>query len=337
MANYDTVRLEKGMYQVAGKGFGRVLEELDPSEGYKGTALEGLDAYQRQLKRFDIKVSGCGSDVVEKFFATADSSALFPEYVARAVKQGIAEANVLDKIIATKTMIEGMDYRSLTSGPDTDRKALKPVAEGAVIPETTVTTQENLIKLFKRGRMLVTSYEAVRFAKLDLFTVTLKQIGAYIVAAQLDDAVKVLTDGDGNNNPITAIKTGVAGGITYESLVALWEALNPYGLNTLVASPAVIAKILCIDELKDAIAGLNFQGTGKLVTPLGANIVKASAAGGSVIGLDKGFALEMVCAGDVNIDYDKLIDRQLERAAVTSIAGFAKIFAEASKKLELAA
>lgn len=237
MANYDNLRLEKGMYQVAGKGFGRVLEELDPSESYKNTLLEGLDAYQRQLKRFDIKVSGFGSDCVEKFFATSDSSALFPEYVARAVKQGINEANVLDKIIATKTMIEGMDYRSITSGPSADRKALKAVAEGAVIPETTVTTQENLIKLYKRGRMLVTSYEAVRFAKLDLFTVTLKQIGAYIASAQLDDAVKVLTDGDGNNNAITSMKTGVAGNVTYQSLVALWEALNPYGLNTLVASP----------------------------------------------------------------------------------------------------
>ena len=46
----------------------------------------------------------------------------------------------------------------------------------------------------------------------------------------------------------------------------------------------------------------------------------------------------MICeaqAGDVLTDYDKLIDRQLERAAITSISGFAKPYQEASKVLSL--
>ena len=76
---FDNLRLEKGMYNEAGRSFTQVLEREDPSEQYKGTALEGLDAYQRQLKRFDIKVKGAGSDAVEKFFATSQSAVLFPE------------------------------------------------------------------------------------------------------------------------------------------------------------------------------------------------------------------------------------------------------------------
>jgi hypothetical protein len=44
-----------------------------------------------------------------------------------------------------------------------------------------------------------------------------------------------------------------------------------------------------------------------------------------IIGLDNRYALEQVRAGDVLVEYDKLIDRQLERAAITSIAGFGKI------------
>ena len=81
--SYDNLKLDKGMYQEAGRSFSQVLERQDPSEQYKGTSLEGLDAFQRQLKRFDIKVKGAGSDVVEKFFRTADSAVLFPEYIAR--------------------------------------------------------------------------------------------------------------------------------------------------------------------------------------------------------------------------------------------------------------
>ena len=41
----------------------------------------------------------------------------------------------------------------------------------------------------------------------------------------------------------------------------------------------------------------------------------------------------MVKAGDVLVEYDKLIDRQMERVAITSVAGFAKVFREASKVL----
>ena len=43
----------------------------------------------------------------------------------------------------------------------------------------------------------------------------------------------------------------------------------------------------------------------------------------------------MVRSGDVMVAYDKLIDRPLERAAITTVSGFAKVFAEASRVLEL--
>ena len=190
MAFYDSLKLEKGMYHASGKSFTQVLEELDCSKNYEGTELEGLDAYQRQLKRFDIKVGGKGSDVVEKFFQTGDSAALFPEYIIRAVKQGMEHVDLLPSIVATTTTIQSMDYRTITANPSEDEKELKPVAEGAEIPQTVISTQDHLVKLHKRGRMLVASYEALRFQKLDLFTVTLRQIGSYIARAQMKDAVE---------------------------------------------------------------------------------------------------------------------------------------------------
>ena len=168
---YENVKLEKGMYGQSGKSFLKVLESLDPSENYKGTALEGLDAFQRQLKRFDIHVKGAGSDMVEKFFHTSESSVLFPEFVSRVVRQGM-ESDILPDITATVTNFDGMDYRSIASVPTDDDKELKRVEEGAGIPTTSIRTQENLVKLHKRGRMLVASYEAIRFQRLDLFSVT---------------------------------------------------------------------------------------------------------------------------------------------------------------------
>ena len=333
MAKYENITIEKGMYQNKG-GLTAALEQLDPSENYVGTSLEGLDAFSRQLKRFDIRVSGRGSDCVEKFFRTADSAALFPEYVSRAVQQGMERADILPNLVATVTDIEGMDYRSIVSDPSEDDKTLKIVGEGATIPQTRVKTRENLVQLHKRGRMLVASYEALRFQRLDLFTVTLNQIGAYIARDQLRDAIDVLLNGDGNNNAAANVSVATSGTLVYDDLVKLWANLSPYELNTILAPTAEMQKILAMTQMQDAKAGLDFQGTGKMVTPLGAALLHApEMTAGTVIGLDKNCALEMVQAGGVITDYDKLIDRQLERAAITCTAGFAKIFTDAAKTL----
>lgn len=337
---YENLKLEKGMYRQSGSSFTQVLEQLDPSENYKGTALEGTDAFQRQLKRFDIHGKGPGSDPVEKFFHTMDSSVLFPEYISRCVKQGMEESDIASKITAAVTQVDGMDYRSVLTNQSEDDKALAEVAEGASIPATEIKSKANLIQLRKRGRMLVASYEAIRFQKLDLFAVTLRQIGAYIRTMHLRDAVDVILNGDGNNNAASVLTvgtspmTGTAGTLTYTQLAEFWAQFDPYTMNTLLCGSGVMVQMLELSELQNPQTGLNFQGTGVLSTPLGAELIRTSCVpDGKLIGLDRRYALEMVKAGDVNVEYDKIIDRQLERAAITSISGFGKIMDDASKVL----
>ena len=333
---YDNLKLDKGMYREAGRSFSQVLEREDPSERYKGTSLEGLDAFQRQLKRFGIKVKGEASDPVEAFFRTSDAAVLFPEYISRTVRQGMEEGDVLPHITAAVTRIDGMDYRSISSEAVGEEKKLRPVPEGTMIPSTSIKVQANLVKLKKRGRMLVATYEAVRFQKLDLFSVTLRQIGAHIARTQLEDAVDVLINGDGNENPaaVTSLEEGRA--LDYEALVDFWAKFDPYVMNTLLVSGDVMLQLLKLPEFQNPLTGLNFQGTGKLTTPLGATLLRTSVLPvKTAVGLDRRFALEMVRSGDVVVEYDKLIDRQLERAAITTISGFAKVFPKASQVLKV--
>lgn len=336
MELYKTINIDKSMYNRREKTFSQVLEELDPSTNYKNTPLEKLDAFGRQLKRFDIRVSGAQSDMVEKFFQTSSSAALFPEYVSRAIKLGMEYANALPDITATVTKIDGMDYRSIVSDPDDDTRSLKVVSEGAFLPQTTIKTQESLVKLLKRGRMLVSTYEALRFQRLDLFTVTLKQIGAYIARTQLADAVNVLVNGDGNSNAAKVINASASGTLKYTDLVRLWTELTPYELNTLLVPTALMEKILAMPEMQDSQATLDFHGTGRMITPMGAKLIHVPTLDSDkIVGIDKTCALEMVQAGDVLVDYDKLIDRQLERATVSVISGFAKLFNDASVVLKV--
>lgn len=271
-----------------------------------------------------------------------DSAVLFPEYIARTVRQGMEENDILPAITATTTVIDAMDYRSIYSIPTDADKELKDVMEGASIPETAVKTKEHLVQLSKRGRMLVASYEAIRFQKLDLFGVMLRQIGAHIQKQQLADAVNVLISGDGNENAATQYTigtgpiSGTKGTLAYDQLVEFWGQFDPYTMNTILCSTATMTDMLKISELQNPLTGLNFQGTGKLSTPLGAQLHRTSAVSdGVIIGLDNRYALELVRAGDVLVEYDKLIDRQLERAAITSISGFGKICDGASLVLNV--
>ena len=332
MSVFKSINLDKSMYKAYGSTFTGELEKLDPTEGYAGTELAELDAYQRQLKRFDIHVSGSQSDSIQKFFATTDSAYLFPEYVSRAVSQGMNDAELLSKIIATKTDINSLDYRSIITDLSESDKTMAAVAEGAAIPQTTISLSDTLVTLIKRGRMLVASYESIKFQRLDLFTVTLRQIGAFIAKAQMGDAVAALTAGAVSTDSETA------GKITYGDLLRLWGSFGDYEMNTLLASPSTVQSLLSLSEMQDATAGLSFHGTGKLITPMGAQIIKTSCVpANTIIALDNRFALEMVTAGGVLTDYDKLIDSQMERAAVTSIAGFGKIFPAAVKILKIKA
>ena len=333
--DFDNIKLEKGMYNVCNKSFTSVLEELDPSEKYKGTNLEGLDAYQRQLKRFGIKVSGPRCDTVEKFFSSSDTSILFPEFIARAVKQGIHSNDVLPYITAARTTIDGIDYRtissSLESNKKTDSDELRsfPVSEGGALPSVLIYTNPNLVTLLKHGRVLSSTYEALRFQNLDVLAVILKKIGADIVNEQLEDAISVIE---------TGITSTTVSSISYAALLQLWTSIKPYHMNVIITTYDIARQILALSEMRDSNAGLNFQGTGKDITPVGAKLICSNFVNSNtIIGLDKECAIQMIQSGDIKIDYSKVIDKQLEKAAISVTAGFSKIFSSACKSLTISA
>lgn len=323
--NFDNISLEKGMYQ-SGKSLTEILEAIDPSENYCGTALEGLDAFSRQLKRFDIKVTGRNSDTVEKFFQSCNSSVLFPEYVVRCVKSGMSENSQLNDIVASTTQIDGLDYCPIVNKPNENKDKDAPV------PPLVVNINNNLIKLHKRGRTLTTSYEAIRFQRLDLFSVFLKQIGAYIKKAQMADAIGTIILGNDKKSFCESIQSLALTGLIFEDLARLHREFDTYELNTLIASPKVAGHLFAIKAISDQIVCEN----NKYTLPFGINLIVTNAISDVFVpGFDKNRTLEMIESGGINVDYDKLIDRQFERAAITCTAGFSRIFDDSVKAIKL--
>lgn len=321
--SYENIKIEKGLY-TTGKSFTQALEALDPSENYKGTSLEGLDAFERQLKRFDIKVSGKDCDTVSKFFQTTDSAALFPEFVSRSIKFGMKDNCTIDKIIATTTFVDSLDYRSIELTEDDNYTDFNPIAEGTQLETVEIKVKDTLTKLNKYGKIISASYEAIKFQKLDVFSLALRRIGENIMHMEVDKVLEIA-----NSNESNTIKyTGDT--ITYDGLVNLYASMSPFNLTTMVMSPNTYAQILKLPQFRDADAGLDFHGTGKILTPFGAEvIINTNIADGYIVALDKNYAIERVVASDITTEFDKLIDRQLERASISTIVGFNCIFPNA--------
>lgn len=327
--NYQNISINKAMYKNGETSFAAQLEALDPTANYQNTELSSLDAYQRQLKRFDIQVGGARSSRLEKFFQNAESAVLFPEYIIRAVRQGMEENNALASVIAAKTFISATDYRGLTTDDDLEADEAN---EATGLSTTTISLKSATTALKKRGRLLRASYEAIKFQRLDLFTIALRQMGAEIAHGQLADAVDVLLNGDGSTGSQPTAITTADTTLAYADLITLWSQFDHYQMNTLLVSPAMAAEILALEAFCDPSTGLHFQNTGKLGTPMGAEMIACSdVPDGTIIALDRRYALEMVVGDEVTVDADRLIDSQLERAAVSSIAGFSMIFPDAVK------
>lgn len=328
MAFYDSIKLEKGMYN---QGLTKALESIDPSEAYEGTELSGLDAYERQLKRFNIKVKGQNSDVLDSFFKTTDSAVLFPEFVKRSVLQGMESCTVLQSIVATVTNVESNDYRTIKA--TTDATAGNAVNEASDLPKTIIQTKPNLVALKKRGRIIASSYEALRHQQLGTVSVIFRKVGEEIARAQLKDAIDVLLNGDETDNAAGVVSPNSTSGIAYEDLIKLRTSFTDCEPNIILANSSTMQDLLGLEELKSPQTILSFNGASVTSAMLGLMFfIVNSMPATTLLAIDKNSALEKI-QGELIFDWDRLIERQMERIVFSIIGGFAKMFTGSAWKM----
>ncbi|MBR5683969.1 MAG: hypothetical protein IKW96_11960 [Ruminococcus sp.] len=318
---YNDIKLEKGLYNLSGKSFTAALEELDPSSAYAGTPLEKLDAFERQLKRFNIRINGQDCDCVEKFFSTTETAVLFPEFVTRCIRKGFNET-VLKSVCAAKTVCSSSQYLGCVLD---DSETYTSTAQAVQLPEATVREGTTATVLSKFGRLISASYEAIRQQRLDVFGVMLRSVGVRLAVSVVKEAVDVLID------DLTPITTSA---LTYDDLAKLYGEFDCFDMTTVITSPELASKIAAMEQLKDCSANAD----GKLILPFGSELVKTSAVDSdTVIGIDHDFALEFITSTDLVMETDKLIDRQLDQMTVSITCGFRRITPDAVKVLTVSA
>lgn len=315
---YQELKLEKGMYHISGKSFSQVLEQADPSAQYADTPMEGLDAYERQLKRFEIHVAGPMCDRVEKFFSTTESAVLFPEFIRRAVRSGV-EQSALSQVTAVNTQIEGGEY---VGGVLSDKEAYSTkTTQGAALPTATYLESSTVMRLDKFGRAVHASYEAVRRQRLDAFGAVLRSIGVKLGNAILGQAILKL-----NAEAGSTVDVKTSGTLTYVDMTTLYGAFRDFDMTAVLASPKLAAQIMAMDQMKEMASAQ----PSRILLPFGAQLLKcAGMSDDYLIGLDQKFALEMVTGSDLILETDKLIDSQLDTIAMSIRVGFRVMTADA--------
>lgn len=320
---YRNVKLEKGLYNLSGKSFAQALEEADPSENYRDTPLANLDAYERQLKRFDIKVNGRDCDCISKFFTTTESAILFLEFVSRTIKQGMADS-LLDKIVAVKTPCASRLYRGFAITESSTAYSSATV-QGESLPVTSIAESSEALALSKFGRIISTSYEALMNQSIEAYSITLRAVGRKLAAGILGNAVSALSLG--------ASSISLSGSsLTYSDIAALYGSFTNFKMDMVLTSNTVAAKILSMSAMEDC----TYDENGLTRFPFGAALLSsAQIPNEKIIGIDSGYALEMISNADIFLETDKMIDKQLDRISVSVNVTFRRLINDAVKVLKL--
>lgn len=331
------VRLHEGLYAEAaqrGLDLSTYLEQLDPSQ-----AGDSLDAFERQLALAGIRVSGDDADVIDRFFASQESAALFPEFVSRSVRTGLQDFSKLKAILANRIKIDDNTYKSIYMDDSVLSEADKRLAltpEGAELPAIELKTAEHAITINKYGRYLQTTYEAIRRKRASVVSLFLRSIGVQIQRDKFDEAINIIINGDGNGNAAPTQNTDVSGTLDYDDLIQFVLSFDPYQLNVMLCNAATARTLLNITEVKEPAVSRGFLIRGETIRLFGAELIVDDAIPDNrLIGLDRRFALQEVYETGVMVESERLIRRQIEGAAISETAGFAKVINQAAKVLHL--
>jgi len=328
------IEMNRELYNEA-ESRGMTLSELLECDEYDPSPVDSpLDAFERQLVLAGVRLGGKSPTTVEQFYQKAPS--LLPEFMMREIKKGQAMRPELAQLLANSTTIASNRYTPFFIDTSESAKfALRPIGDGAEIPQLLVGEQTHAVTVADYGLALKTSYKALRYRSSSQFRVLLWYIGFKMQSDKIAMVVDCLINGDGNDNGAQVINTAASGTLDYDDIISLWAEFAPFEMNTLVCHINTLKTILGMNEFKDPMAGYRFQKKGDLLSPLGATLVRSDEVPTDyVIGLDNRFSVEEVITQPLMIEYDKIIEQRFEEAVITESVTYAKVIRESAVILD---
>ena len=335
------------------------LEGLDPSpEGSK------LDAFERLMQEAGIVTSNIPeknifSSKVEAFYRTDENKLLFPEYIARTLVQAMVQYPVFQYLVAARTMIDSNVYKAgyldLDDAKNKKATQMRRVTEAAELPIAKLKLGESAINIYKYGRAIEASYEALRRMSIEVFNIHLQEIGVQAADNKVAEILSIIKDGDGNNNAATSYKasdldSSFTSALTRTAWIKFLLKFYPRACNTVVSNEDGLLQVLevlypasstagLMDEL--LAKGLNVsvslpQGFVSNVTLLYSPYAEKINGKVALYGLNRESAIEeIVEVGSTINEVDKFIKNQTEIMTVSENSGFRKILKNSSAIMTL--
>ena len=352
------IALNHKMYQDAAskrQSLSWLLEQLDPSPD--GSTL---DAFERQLKLRGIIPrtifeKGIYASVMEDvFYRTEDNDVLFPEFIARNVREALVQDTVLPYLIGQYTTINSNSYKTFYVDDQPTKQSKKRITEASDLPKCKLTSRTQEVKFYKYGRAIEASYEVIRRMQIDMIALHVRRIAMQSAKDMVEEILVVIKDGDGNNNaaPVLGLKADLDSAATVGTLTAKgWLAwlmkFEEFPCDTVIAAKDAFLQILLTDlgalSATDVLR-LLAQGTttgirvtapqlpNKQVNLLWSDEVASLTA----LGISKQYAIEKVSeAGSDISEAARFILNQTQVLTMSENSGFSKIFKESTKILNI--
>lgn len=369
-----------------GVNLSRWLEENDPSDRYS----DGLDAFERQLQ---IKGIRTNSNAERGFYAsdfgafdeddatrvlgiewmarqyrkvrqqsravvssdiTAVGSAVRPYVDAAAVRMSMMQPAIpVSELIAYTTRIDSNAYRALYLNDDAGEYRMVRVGEAAEIPAASLTQGERTVELYKFGRRLDISYEALRRVPIDTVAHYIARMATQAEVDKVSQILNVIVNGDGNIGTAAEVvdlttldPAATANKLTLRAWLAFkLKFRNPYALTHELVREDVALQQLLMDTGSANVPLLTLNGAGAFggfvpMNPTLADNVRYGildeAPANAIVGIDSRFGIEQVTEIGGNItESRKWIERQVNVLTFTEVEGYAVTDAKAAKVLDL--
>lgn len=129
---------------------------------------------------------------------------LFPAWVETSLREALYDTDYLPYLVTSRIGVDTNTVQAATLDltSDENKRSIKKarIAEGADIPTGKIVIGERAITLWKRGRAIEFTYEAARRMRIKLFQRQMRAIASDLAHQEIEAAVDVLVNGDGNKN-----------------------------------------------------------------------------------------------------------------------------------------
>lgn len=370
-----------------GMNFSRWLEEQDPSETYD----DGLDAFERQLSIAGIVTRtnperGFYADEFRAFEDAGEAGRVLQiEWMARQYRKvahatrsilasdahevgsmmrpyvdaaqarstEITPAIPLDELVAFRTQIDSNVYRALYLNHDETQYRMVRVGETAEIPGASLTQGERPVDLYKYGRRLDISYEALRRVPIDTVAFYIARMAVQAEVDKVSTVLNVLINGDGNANTaaevikLSDLDSAASGKLTLNAWLGFkLKFRNPYALTHEIVQESIVLQQLLLNTgtsnvpILSLTGGAAFGGFIPINPALADNVrygVLDEAPANQIVAFDSRFAIEQITeiGGTVN-ESKRWVEKQVDSLVFTEVEGYAVVDSKAAKILDLA-